>query len=123
MFKTVSFFGTCPASSRLTLVSDRIGHPYMVKHVRVSFADGPGNLMPLEFIISEDDEAPTAGRPSGISILDEYGQVAYIKGDGEVVEMVHEVDVPVANTWLKVYGNNADIDEHAINVQICIKIE
>ena len=123
MLKTVSFYGTCAAGSELVLVSDVIGHPYLVKAIRCSFPVGSINKVELQFFIAEDDDPPSTGLPNGLSILADYGHVPYVVGEGEVVKMLHEVEVRIANTWLKVHANNRDFAEHAVNVQITIDIE
>jgi len=123
MKKTVSFFAACEARSEKTLVSQRITTPYVVRRIRASFAMGCENLHQLEFFIGDDSDAPSAGRPGGSNLLQDYGQVRYVAGDGEVVLMEHEVPVLQGNTWLKVYANNTDYYAHDINVQITIETQ
>lgn len=121
MRKTVTFYGTTTAQGELTLVSDRIGHPYTMKRVRVSFPAGSINLHQVSIYIDQDETAPSSGKPGGISVFADYGQVDYLVGEGEVVELAHVVDVPWSNSWIKVYGNNADFYDHALNVQVEIE--
>ena len=120
MLKTVSFYGICLANSELTLVGDVIGHPFQLRRIRCKFAAGVANEMRLRFILSEDDDAPAIGQPSGVSVLLDYGQVDFVTGEDEVILMDHEVDVAIANSWLKVHADNRDFNDHAVNVQLTI---
>ena len=79
--------------------------------------------MTLRFYLSDDDEAPTTGRPSGVSILEELGQVDYLTGEDEVVEIDHEIKVAHSNSWVKVWADNLDFNPHAVSVQIKIDTE
>ena len=120
MLKTVSFYGVCLANAKLVLVSDIIGHPYRMRKIRAKFAAGAANEMLLRFFISEDDEAPGNAAPGGMSVLAEHGQVDYVRGEDEIVEMEHYVEMETANSWLKVYADNQDFNDHAVSVQITI---
>lgn len=121
MLKTVSFYGNCAARSVLTLVSKPITHPYRTVGIRAKFAEGCENLMRLEFMIAADAEAPGTGKPSGSSLLADYGQVEYVAGNDEVVMMSHEVEVPEGNSYVKVYADNEDYYAHDVVVQIAIE--
>lgn len=120
MLKTVSFYGSCAAGSVVTLCSQPITHPFRVKKIRAKFADGCVNAMRVEFILAGDKHAPATGRPNGISILSDYGQVDYVVGNNEVVELQHEVDVREGNTYVKVYADNRDFNAHDVLAQITI---
>lgn len=122
MRKTVAFYGTVSARSGLTLVSDRIGHPYTVRRLMVTFAEGQQNLVLLRFFVSIDDAAPTTERPGGTNLLQEQGQVDYLVGDGVHKTLNHTLRVDEGNTWLKVYAVNDDFYDHAVDVQLEIDI-
>ncbi len=119
--KTVSFYGMCPARSTVVLVSKAITHAYDVKRIRASFRVSADNLLQLEFFVSPDSDAPSSGKPNGLSMLADYGQVAYVVGNDEVCDMQHEVESDSGGSWIKVYANNSDYYEHAVNVQVFIE--
>jgi hypothetical protein len=119
--KTVSFYGSCPASSELTLVSPLISHPFEIKRIKARFTQGSNNLMKLKFFISPDSDAPASGEPNGMNLLADYGQVDYIVGNNDTKEIEHNVVQPEGNYTLKVYANNEDTFEHDIDVQMTIK--
>jgi hypothetical protein len=119
--KTVSFFGTCTASSTKVLVSKHIGHPYEVKRISARFANGCNNLITNEFYISPDSDAPSTGKPNGISLLKDYGQVDYVTGNDDTKKMEHDVEMPESGSYLKVYADNSDTFDHSIDVQIEIE--
>jgi len=121
--KTISFFGTCLARSELTLVSKRIATPYQLNELHASFPGGTLNLMSLRFYTSSDNEAPAAGAPNGVSILRDYGQVDYLLGDAIYKHLQHQISVAEAGTYLKVYADNTDFFDHAVDVQITIEIQ
>lgn len=122
MLKTVSFFGTVSAASELTLACPRIGTPYTVKSITATFPLGCINLVQLSFFAAIDDDEPTTGRPSGTSLLQDYGQVDYIVGDDTKKELQHEVDVIDRVTFLKVHALNEDFSDHNVDVQMTIDI-
>ena len=119
--KTVSFYGECAARSVLTLVSNPITHPFRTKKMRVKFADGCVNEVQIEIMVSPDNEAPATGRPNGSSLLQDYGQVRYLVGNDEVVEIEHDVEVPEGNWFVKVFADNGDFNPHDILVQVTIE--
>jgi len=119
--KTVTFYGVCLARAELTLVSKRIGTPFKLKGIHVTFALGCINLLLVRCFTAADDEAPAAGQPNGVSILRDYGQVDYLVGDNTKKEILHEVEVAESGSWLKVHGENADFFDHAVDVQIQIE--
>jgi len=122
MLKTLSFFGTVPALGELTLASPRIGTTYQIKSIVATFPLGCINLVQLSFFTALDDDEPATGRPSGTSLLQDYGQVDYIVGDDTKKDLLHEVDVNERVTFLKVYAVNGDFDEHNVDVQMTIDI-
>ena len=119
--KTASFNGMCLSRSSKVLVTKRISHPFRVVAIHCRFPRGCENKLKLRFYVSDDDDAPTTGAPNGVSLLMEYGQIDYIIGDGDSKDMRHEVDVPHANSWLKVYAENDDYYAHEIDVQITLE--
>jgi len=119
--QTISFFGTCTASSNLTLVSKKITTPFKTSVLRASFAPGVERLMTLKFFISPDAEAPTEAEPNGVNILASTGQARYITGDDEFKEFPHELLHEVSNGYLKVYAENADVFDHTVDAQVTIE--
>ena len=119
--KTVSFNGSCSARSTLVLCTKEIKHPYKVTRVHCRFPVGCVNLVKLRFYISPDPSTPSSGAPSGVSMLREYGQVDYVVGDGDSKDLDHEVEMPEAGSWLKVYADNEDYSAHQVDVQITIE--
>jgi len=119
--KTVSFYGTCSARSTLVLVSQRITHEYEVKKIRASFANGCFNQVRLEFLVAPDDHAPSSGSPSGVSMLDDYGQVKFVVGNDEDVVMEHSLVVDYGGSFLKVYADNRAYTDEDVVVQMTIE--
>lgn len=119
--KAVSFFGTCPALSEVTLVSKRITTAFLSEEIQAHFPLNTNRLLELDFYISLDGQSPATGRPTGISFFQEYGQVNYITGDDETKRLKHTSLIQEAGSYLKVYARNNDTFEHTIDVQIMIK--
>lgn len=120
-FITITFFGTCSASSEETLVSKIIGIPFVTVEFNASFALGTDREMELYFYAAADDHDPSSGKPSGINLLDTLGQVSYITGDDESKRLLHSVDFPDPPTFLKLYAINNDTFDHTIDANIIIK--
>ena len=118
--KTVSFNGSCPARGTLVLCTKKISHPFVVTKIHCRFPVGCVNLLKLRFYISPDDGTPSSGAPNGISMLREYGQVDYVVGDGDSKDLLHDVAVEEAVSWLKVYADNEDYSPHQVDVQITL---
>jgi len=119
--QTISFFGTVPANSNLTLVSKRITLPFRTKRIRASFAPGVQRLMKLYYFISQDPSAPTNEEPKGFNILSSLGQVNYLTGDDEFKDLAHEVENKESGAYIKIYAINSDSYDHTIDSQITIE--
>lgn len=120
--KTVSFYGSAPARSGLTLVSKRIGTPFRIVSIRATFPSGCINLLALRFYTAFDLHTGTTTEPNGVSVLRDYGQVDYLVGEGEQKLIEHSVAVAERGSYLKVWGVNDDFFDHAIDVQMTIDI-
>ena len=116
--KTVSFVGTCLLRSTEVLVCKRINHPFNIKKITATFPIGCVNELKLRFYLAIDDQTPTTGEPTGVSMLKDYGQVDYIVGDGVQKVMEHEVEQKESGSFIKVYAENSDYFDHEIDVQI-----
>ena len=119
--KTLSFFQSCGARSRLTLVSERINYPFTLQSITASFSAGCENTLQLSFFHSIDHAAPTVAPPTDPSLLAENSQVDYLVGDAQQKTVQHELVVDERGSFLKVHGYNADYFPHDIDVQIAIQ--
>lgn len=119
---TVSLFGTVGPGANLTLVSKKIGVPFITRRVRASFAPGVNRTMTEKFFVSGDDDAPTANEPNGTNILAQTGQVTYLTGDDETKDFSQETEITESNKFIKVYAENADSFSHTIDVQVTIEL-
>ena len=120
---TISFFGFVAASSNKTLVSQRIGTPFHIKHIQASFAPGTERLMKLYFFVSPDSAAPTTHVPTGTNLLAQTGQARYLTGDADSKSFGIEVSFAERGYYVKVYAVNTDTFAHTIDVQITIELE
>lgn len=120
--RTLTFHGTCPARSEVTLVSGRIPVPFAIHRVRAHFPAGCINLLALRLYSSEEPTAPTTGSPTGLSLLGIFSQVDYLVGEGETKDMEQVLHIPESGTWLKVYAVNTDYYDHSVDVQVTIEI-
>lgn len=120
MLHTLSFYGSVTTGARVTLVSKRIGMPYVVTGIRVKYALGHVGTVQHSFFISDDPEAPTAGIPSGTNLLAQYGSVDYVVGDDDVSDIQDNTIMDRMGTWVKVHAYNTDTATHTINVLITI---
>lgn len=121
--KTLMFGGTCSARSVLTLVSRWIQRAFRVKRITCRFPAGCLNLMALTFFHATDDEAPAAGKPSGISLLQDYGERDSVRGENVQIVLEHQVQVKSGGSWIKVYAENTDFFDHSVDVDIEIEVE
>lgn len=119
---TVPFSGTVLAGSTKVLSCPLITTPFEVLRIMTSFPLNTNRTVQQEFYISEDNDEPTSGKPSGINILAEYGQVGYVVGDDEQKILHTSAVQETGNSYLKVYANNTDSFSHTIDVIITIKI-
>ena len=120
---TISFFDFVAASSNKTLVSQRIGTPFRIKHIQASFAPGVERLMKLYFFVSPDSAQPTTKVPTGTNLLAQTGQARYLTGDDESKGFGLEVYFAERGYYVKVYAENTDTYAHTIDVQITIELE
>ena len=118
----LTFSGTVAANGELTLASRKLDFAYRIIKVRVTFPPGSGRLVAVCFIISNDPTVPSAGKPSGQSVLGQYSVKDYFVGDGEWKELDCGVDVSRRGSWLKVYAVNSDSVSHAVDAQVVVQI-
>ena len=121
MRHVISLQGSVAASSRNTLVSQRIGFPYQIQHIRAKYALGHNGLVQFSFFVSNDAAAPTTAIPSGQDVLAQYGNVSYVRGDDDVMDMDDQTIIARMPTWLKVHAYNTDTVVHTINVLMTIE--
>jgi len=121
--KTIMFAGLCLARSVLTLPSQRITRPFRLSMVTIRFPAGTQNLVTIRLYQADDNQAPTTGRPSGVSLLQDFGQVDYVRGDGVQVTLLHTIDVAPAGAYLKVHADNTDWYDHTVDVDIQILVQ
>jgi hypothetical protein len=119
--KTISFYGICPARSRVTLVSKRIAYAYQLQRIAATFPAGCLNLLQLSFFAAGDNDAPTAAPPADFSLLAENGQVAYLVGDDTTKDCTHHVDCPDQGSYLKVHAYNSDWYDHAVDCHMTLE--
>ena len=120
MKHSIPFYGTVTASATTTFVSQFLGFPYVLEKIRVKFALGHVGLVQHKFFVSPDNVVVTSGTPNGINVLSQNGQVDYLVGDDDVLEIQDQTDVKQRGTWLKVLAINADTANHTVNVIITI---
>ena len=116
------FFASLAASTNATYVSRRILTPFVIESIRAKFAPGVENLLLLRFFVSPDNSAPTAQPITGFNIFSQLGQVDYITGDDDVIEIAPQVEVMNAGMFLKIFAENSDTFIHTVNAQITIKV-
>ncbi len=114
LIRTIHFYGSVAASSRLTLVSQRLNFPYIIAELLVIFRVGQNELLQVTSFITQDPSAPTTEPPTGTQILDPTSQTQIIRGDGNENRLAPHSLVTGQGTFLKVHGNNTD----AVNAHI-----
>lgn len=122
-FVTLPFFGSVAANSSVTLTSKRIDYPFTTERFRVHFALNTNKSLLVRFFISADASVPTSLPLTGTSIFSPSGQVDYMVGDDETVEVPYRVFVPTKGTYIKVFAENTDSYEHSIDVHVVISRE
>jgi len=122
VLRTLPFVGTVAAAGETTLVSKRIGAPFMLRRIAVSFAPGCEGLVQLRFFLGMDPSSTASGYPSGTNLLQDLGQVDYVIGDDRRIVLEREVDVDWYGAYLKVHATNADAFEHTVDVTMTIDL-
>lgn len=120
--KTIPFSGTVEAGSELTLACPLISSPFRIVDIVTSFPLNTNRTVQQKFFVSDDDNEPTSGEPSGFNILDEFGQVDYVVGDDEQKLIRHSFYARQGNAHVKVYANNTDSFDHTVDVIITIEL-
>lgn len=117
---TLPFYGTVAANSATTLVSKRITCRFTTERFRVHFALNSNKQLRVKFYLSPDDSAPTSEPLTGYNVFGFEGQVDYVVGDDETVEIPHRVKVTERGYYVKVFADNRDSYEHSIDAQVFI---
>jgi hypothetical protein len=118
---TLAFSGTASASSVLTLAGNRIPFRFRVREVIIDWPIGTNKLLQVKVFVATDAEAPSTGEPTGTNIISPYGQRQYLVGSSGVQRypIFYETNVP--GLYVKVYGNNTDTSDHALDVRVVIE--
>jgi len=122
MVKTVVFFGTAPSRGEVVLSSKPIGYPFRLKRIMARFPPGCANLVRQRYLIADDGSVGTGALVSGVSVLQDAGQVDYLVGDDCSKTLDHEVEHPTAGGFLKVQAVNDDFADHGVDVQMTIEV-
>jgi hypothetical protein len=77
----------------------------------------------VSFYIAPDVQAPSSGKPSGVSLLQDYGGVDSVRGEGVQIVLNHEIEVRQGGSCLKVYAVNDDYYDHSVDVDVEIQVE
>lgn len=118
--ETLCFYDTVSANSCKTLVSKPLLFPYTLERMRVHFALNTNKQLRIKFYLSTDDSAPTSEPLTGENVLGSLGQVDYLVGDDETVEIPYRLGVPVGGMYVKVFAENNDSYAHSIDAQVFI---
>jgi hypothetical protein len=117
---TLPFYDSVSANSVKTLVSGYITFPFTIERLRAQFALNCNRQLRLRFFISPDDSAPASLDQTGHNILEPLGQVDYIVGDAESIEIPYRIEVDEKGMYVKIVAENLDSYEHTIVGQIFI---
>jgi hypothetical protein len=117
---TLTFNDTVERNSIKTLVSGLIMFPFNLEKVRVQFALNTNRLLRVRFFVSPDDSTPTDLNLTGHNILDPLGQVDYLCGDDEPVEIPYRALVDQTGMRVKVSAENLDSYAHTLTAQVFI---
>lgn len=120
--RTVNFSGTCLARSTLVLKSPRLHSKFRIRRLLFHFTPGCQGRLALEVYVSPDIAVPAAGPPTGWSILTDCSQAAAVHGDGQDLDLQHQVTIPTTANTLAVYAANTDWYDHAVDVQVGIEV-
>ena len=120
-FVTLPFNGVVAAGGEKTLASKRLTFPYRIHKLISSFALGQDRTMQVRFFNAKDNQAPASGLPSGLDLLNIYGESAFLVGDEDTKTSLFEALVPEGGTYMKVYARNTDGFEHTIDCQVVIE--
>lgn len=117
---TIPLHGTVAANSVLTKASKKIGFPFKIYKVRVSFPPGTQRRLQVKIFATIDSLEPTSGEPHGKSLLGMFSSTDYVIGDNESVTFPVTSRLP-EGYYLKAYGLNMDGDEHTLDVSFFIE--
>lgn len=120
--RTVNFAGTCLARSTLVLKSPRIHSRFRLTRILAHFAPGCQGRLALQPYISADNVIPATGPPTGWSVLTDCGQAAALRGDGQDLDLEHQIAVHTTANCLAVYAVNTDWYDHHVDVQLGIEV-
>jgi hypothetical protein len=117
---TIVYRGTVERNSVKTLVSGHINFPFNIERIRAQFPLNTNCTVRVRVFISPDNSDPASIDQTGHNLLKPIGQVDYIEGDDEVVEIPYRVYSAVSGMWVKIVLENLDSYEHTIRGQVFI---
>lgn len=119
---TVNFLSSVAANTAKTVVSKRISRPFKLLLIRPHFILNTNRKVRLYFFVSPDDSSPSSLPLTGSNLIAEASQTNYIVGDDEYKMLWQNWDSQSGGHYLKVFANNTDTFEHAIDVQMFIEL-
>lgn len=117
MERTVLIQGTVSASSSETFSSERMSSPYTLKKLRFHFPPNSKRKLRVRFY------AGTSAPPNAQDILGERGNVNYVSGDGNTVEVVVNQRF---NSGVYLYAageNTSTTDDRTVHVEAVVEEE
>lgn len=117
---TLPFNGSVERNASVVLVSQRVTFPFNIERIRVHFSLNTNKTVQIRCFVSPDSEAPVSGPPSGTNPLSPLGQVDYLVGDDETVELPYRALVDTGGYYLKIYAVNNDSYDHTVDAQVFI---
>lgn len=117
---TLLYDGSVGAGAGVTLVSKRLTFPFTTERFRVHFALNTNKTLRIRFFISADASAPTAQPVVGHNIFAPLGQVDYIVGDNQEVEVPYRVKCVDRGTYIKLFAENLDANPHTIDAHVFV---
>lgn len=123
MKTTYPFAANVSAMGEKTLASGKIDYPFVLRHIQVGFAQGCNRLLRIYIYTSLDGNPQKIGVPSGTNVFAGLGNIDYIVGDNSLIDLDHDIPIKGRPTYLKVYANNLDPNDHMIDVRLTIERE
>ena len=119
--RTIMLQGAVAANSEAYIFSRKIGVPFSVRAIYVSWPAGSNRLVAAYPYVVTDNSPPASGKPEGTNLLDALSTTPYLVGSGDYRYIRHHYKVETANTYILLYLVNGDGVNHVVDAYVEIE--
>lgn len=121
-FISIPFKGDVGIRGEQTVVSGYLRGPIRVVGIDVWLPAKTEMGVWVKCFLDNDGVAPASGEPSGLNVLEEFGNVSYLTGNAVQWSLKHETGWQKGGGFVKMYGIGKDGFEHQYFAVVTVEL-